>query len=524
MVGYLVAGIIVPLIVGNITVEDDLDDSATFAKLMLPYFLQSILLLPLVITLFYVPSEYVDTRISMALRHAQQDDDGHIQEIVDIIDGLIQEDLDQTALENSSYLENSQDRDTKDHGNSSSVDESAQKAPIHQTKVPNVIEETEYKTNDYLTVYDDNNGREGNTATSSYELRDRQFENCADAIPTKGRITKQVRTKRIELLLQDKWGRIWEQSKYLLFNGLFLSCMGALCALYFVVTGLQMWITRYFTEFIGSDPFVVTIAFSVVSATGPLTGVIAGGIILDCFGGYRGVDGMIMTCKVCTGFGICAVAAAYFIIFLHTFWANIVLIWFLLAFGGAIVPGATGVLMSSVPQRLRAFASSVATLVYNLFGYFLGPTICGVVAEQAGGVQYGFWIVMAFSTFGAVFMGSAWLFAWKNRDNLDALQPDVESLRGEMVPMNENETAYEVARRQSFAGFAVLLQQSRRSRTHDVVHVPTPKRSATRKRNNSLIPTPTVQLDPTVQTHPTLQTDFEQIHRSESVRRKSCTA
>lgn len=42
-----------------------------------------------------------------------------------------------------------------------------------------------------------------------------------------------------------------------------------------------------------------------------------------------------------------------------------------------------GLTIASVPKELRSFASSNATLIYNLLGYFGGPTICGTGCRVA---------------------------------------------------------------------------------------------------------------------------------------------
>ncbi|KNC86164.1 hypothetical protein SARC_01690 [Sphaeroforma arctica JP610] len=556
MLGYLIAGIIVPLIVGDITTEDDLDDPTIFAKVMLPYFMQSVLLLPLVIGLVLVPDQYIDTKISMAMRDAEHntDEDGHKKEMVDILNDLIDNDLKILASSDrgESTRAHARPRGTSDGEGSSPATraesrgdaKSSQADELQQTVSGDslVSASSSRQSDKKADLFDQNNvaghlsmygdvakpklGEPDSTpeldAVDDEMAREKRDESVEiDVAPPKVRAGGIVRSRRIDMFLQDKWPKIWVQCKYLIFNGLYLSCVGALCSLYFVVTGIQMWITRYLTEYLQVDPMTVTIAFSVVSATGPLTGVIVGGIVMDKLGGYRGVEGMITTCKVSTVFGVCAVLAAYTVIFVHNFWANIGLIWILLAFGGGIVPGATGVLMSSVPSHLRAFASSAATLVYNLFGYFLGPTVCGVVAEALGGVEYGFWIVCGCSIFGAVAMASAWYFAYKNRYNLDALQPDTESLQGELVPMNAEETMYEVARKQSFAGFAVLLQQSRKSRVLEKeadYKATVPKRSVrTSQRRMSIPNIPTVAISPDP-VFVAMQTDM---HRSESARRKS---
>ena len=58
------------------------------------------------------------------------------------------------------------------------------------------------------------------------------------------------------------------------------------------------------------------------------------------------------------------------------------LIWFLLFFGGFIMPKMTGIMLSSVGAFERSQAMSTATLIYNLCGYLPGPVVYGFIATQ----------------------------------------------------------------------------------------------------------------------------------------------
>ena len=61
----------------------------------------------------------------------------------------------------------------------------------------------------------------------------------------------------------------------------------AISSLYFVVTGLQYWVSAYLmiTMEIEQEEVFYFYAFTCFSA--PITGVIIGGIIFSCIGGYN---------------------------------------------------------------------------------------------------------------------------------------------------------------------------------------------------------------------------------------------
>lgn len=56
-------------------------------------------------------------------------------------------------------------------------------------------------------------------------------------------------------------------------------------------------------------------------------------------------------------------------------------IWFVLFFGGFILPPVTGIMLNSVPENKRTSANSVANIFYSLFGYLPAPSFYGMVSS-----------------------------------------------------------------------------------------------------------------------------------------------
>jgi MFS family permease len=165
----------------------------------------------------------------------------------------------------------------------------------------------------------------------------------------------------------------------------------ALCSLFFVVAGIQFWyapfccccyhdfaisilviifisflsrrITPYLVSVLKVDLTVVVFGFTITSATAPIFGVLFGGWMVDRLGGYKGVRGLNVAAKSSAIFGLIAVLCGVPAIFITSFLPFIALIWLLLFFGGAVLPPATGIVMSSVPQEMRAMSNSVSMLL-----------------------------------------------------------------------------------------------------------------------------------------------------------------
>ena len=68
-------------------------------------------------------------------------------------------------------------------------------------------------------------------------------------------------------------------------NEIFKWTVLSLSVLFFVVTGIQYWITGYLVEVIGSPRQTVGLAFVMISATAPTGGVLFGGWLIDRLGG-----------------------------------------------------------------------------------------------------------------------------------------------------------------------------------------------------------------------------------------------
>ena len=190
---------------------------------------------------------------------------------------------------------------------------------------------------------------------------------------------------------------------------LYMFLVAAISALFFVVTGIQFWVTNYLASppsqgGLGFPLKDVVIAFALVSATAPILGVVFGGVSVDKFGGYRKKDSAL---TLCMGYAVLAVVTALVVAFSTSFAALIIFLWLLLFFGGACVPVITGLYVAAVPKDLRALGSAFAMVFMLTFGYCLAPVLCGVLA-QAISLAWGFRIVLFWSVFAFGFLYGAW--------------------------------------------------------------------------------------------------------------------
>ena len=191
------------------------------------------------------------------------------------------------------------------------------------------------------------------------------------------------------------------QIKIILQNKLYCLVTLALCSMYFVVTIIQFWMTSFLIQVLNANPVSVMFAFSFITATAPLSGILLGGFLSDKLGGYMG-DNTHKAIKMATTFVFISMIFAFPVSFAYSLTYIGILIWAYLFFGSVIVPFMTGIMISCVPRQYQATSSSMSQLVFNLGGYFMAPFFTGFIMdffedEKEGfkwGMRIGFWWVI----------------------------------------------------------------------------------------------------------------------------------
>eukprot|EP01060_Flectonema_neradi_P037445 TRINITY_DN7540_c2_g1_i1.p1 TRINITY_DN7540_c2_g1~~TRINITY_DN7540_c2_g1_i1.p1 ORF type:complete len:300 (+),score=50.20 TRINITY_DN7540_c2_g1_i1:295-1194(+) len=108
--------------------------------------------------------------------------------------------------------------------------------------------------------------------------------------------------------------------------------------------------------------------------------------------------------------GLLACLCSWGSLMLDNLWGVIAYIWFVLFFGAMVLPPLMGLLVASVHPAARPTATAFSATMFNLFGYFLGPLVCGVVASE-GGLKWGFRVVMGFSSVACLLAFVSYLLA-----------------------------------------------------------------------------------------------------------------
>ena len=151
--------------------------------------------------------------------------------------------------------------------------------------------------------------------------------------------------------------------------------------MFFVVSGIQYWVTLYMLKTLNANPILVVVGFVVISTTAPILGVLTGGYVADYYGGYKGKN-IRTAVRICVVFGLLAFVVAVPAGFVRYVVGEIVLLWMLLFFGGCVLPAATGITVNSMPKEYQSSSSAVSQLAFNLGGFFLSPVLSATIMDQ----------------------------------------------------------------------------------------------------------------------------------------------
>ena len=192
----------------------------------------------------------------------------------------------------------------------------------------------------------------------------------------------------------------------------FVYCVLGLSSLYFVITGIQYWVSDYMENILLVEKQSERLGyFTLVCFTSPTSGVLLFGYLISKKGGYQSKDSLFF----CLILGILAAIFAFLAPLVKNIILFVLLVWLVLFFGGGIVPTITGVIIDSLPQNLQAPGNSLNSLICNLFGFLPSPYIYGVLSDifnDEGKISMIF--TMNFSFVGVLFIYLGMKFRYKN--------------------------------------------------------------------------------------------------------------
>ena len=161
-------------------------------------------------------------------------------------------------------------------------------------------------------------------------------------------------------------------------NYTFMLLCVSITGLYYILAGIQYWVSLYMIEVLKVEKSLVFTTFGIISITGPVGGVIVGGIVITKLGGCEVPKALYISLAIAFACGMVA-APIPFVTGKDNYFLFCALLWLLLFAGGFMLGPMTGIMLAIVDDSLKTTANSVANLIYNLGGYMPGPYLYGIV-------------------------------------------------------------------------------------------------------------------------------------------------
>ena len=185
---------------------------------------------------------------------------------------------------------------------------------------------------------------------------------------------------------------------------------------FFGMAVIQFWGADYMQYVVGvTDEFVLLYVFSAICITGPPAGIILGGVIGSKIGGYT-VRKAIVICV-----GLCAMSCVFALIITldssHVAYFGI-MVWLYFFFSGATTPLETGIVISSLPERLRGDGFSVMNFILNLIGNLPASSVYGLIYQNTEHTHntYAMFFTMSYNVVGLIFVILGMVFRLNKND------------------------------------------------------------------------------------------------------------
>jgi MFS family permease len=186
--------------------------------------------------------------------------------------------------------------------------------------------------------------------------------------------------------------------------------------LFFIITAVQYWASDYLSDVIlETNKDLINLSFIIICVTSPTLGIIIGGLITLKTGGYEAKHSIL----ICLIFAVCAAGFSIPVPWMNNIYTFTIFLWLVLFFGAAILPSLTGIMISSLPVRLRGSANSITSIFSNLFGYLPAPYVYGSIYQYTKNInnRIGFCSIMYSSFIGVILISITSYYRYRARDN-----------------------------------------------------------------------------------------------------------
>lgn len=165
--------------------------------------------------------------------------------------------------------------------------------------------------------------------------------------------------------------------------------------------------------------------FVTVCVTAPTLGIILGGVFVQkVVGGYESRHSIL----ACFVFSVLASCCSLPVKMIDSVYYFGLMLWFVLFFGGAVIPNLQGVMISSLKEELRASGNSIANILQNLIGFLPAPFCYGLIyeVEKDSDPKLAMALTLWYSFVGIILVGFGMFFRYKKYNEMENLTTCIE--------------------------------------------------------------------------------------------------
>ena len=206
--------------------------------------------------------------------------------------------------------------------------------------------------------------------------------------------------------------------KQIFSNKIYVLSIFSISFIYYSVTGVQYWGGDYMNRILKiHSPQKRLLYFSIICFTSPTLSVLIAGYIIKYLNkGYENNKAY----TICFISSILTFIYAVISVFVYEIKLFIVFMWLAFFFGGAIVSILTGIIMTSLPQHLRASGYSLQLFFGTLLGYLPAPFVYGALEDffDDGGKK-SYFFNMSFLVIPVILLGFNRKIKYEKNNNID---------------------------------------------------------------------------------------------------------
>jgi MFS family permease len=210
---------------------------------------------------------------------------------------------------------------------------------------------------------------------------------------------------------------------YVLTNKIFMLTVLYKSTNQFICCGIGFWLTDYLENILGEkNSYNRLYSYIIIIVIGPIIGMALGGFIGSLTGGYEKKQSVLaifilqIISAIISIFVPMANNIYYFDLYLSIF--N--------TFMASVVPVNTGLILWTMPKNMKGFGNGVSNLITTVLGKLPSPFLYGYIQYKY--INYnrkiGMIFLMSFSLLGAIFLGIAVIFRYK--DNYSEIEKAFE--------------------------------------------------------------------------------------------------